>query len=105
MRASYSFPDPSIVCLNEIDYLVLTDLDDSFLPNLAFYRLEQDDDANGVAIGSIADSSEFRINRAELLVGYDNDSVSVLTNKALLSDYRPSESEEYLKFARLSSPS
>ena len=69
---------------------MLTDLDDSFLPNLAFYRLEQDN-TDGEAIGRISNSSKFRINRAELLVGYDNDSVSVLTNIALLSDYRPTE--------------
>ena len=47
------------------------------MPRLCFYRLND-------SKGSVADEQTFKIERAELLIDFDNSGISFLTNAALL---------------------
>ena len=47
------------------------------MPRLCFYRLDDSE-------GSVANEQTFKIERAELLLDYDDSGISFLTNAALL---------------------
>ena len=74
--ADFSYPDPTVLKLSEELYLVLTELDKNHIPSLCFYRL------NVMEIGRTPD---FKVPRAELLIGHDGDNIIFLTNDALLN--------------------
>ena len=82
--ADFSYPDPTVLKLDEQLYLVLTELDKNRIPSLCFYRLD------AMEIGRTPD---FKVPRAELLIGHDGtntkickgDNIIFLTNDALLN--------------------